>query len=140
MKDGRPSGRMELGYAFLAKYADTAADGTFALIGGGIESFNSPAIPIGIAAITVIAHLVVEPNECGHEHRLRVNLFGPAGGVAQVAGEIGFLPALNPARPDRRVGITCILGMVGVSLPDPGDYKFRLSVDGSPIVALSFSA
>ncbi len=124
---------MELAYAFLAKYADTAPDGTFTLIGGGLEGVKASSLPTGIPAMALIIHLLANPDECGHEHQLDMAFFSPTGApILNPGGHLTFTPTEDPDTPGHRVGVSCIFGMIGMTFTEFGDYEFRLSLDGVP--------
>jgi hypothetical protein len=121
---------MRIAYAFLAKYGDTGTDGTFALVGGGLEVVRGERLPVGVPALTVVVHLFADPPECGHEHHLVINIVNPHGDISPFRGDLPFTPLLDQERPDRQVGVNCLLGILGASFTEEGDYEFRLSVDG----------
>lgn len=121
---------MDLAYAFLAKFADTTRDGTFALVGGGFEVVAAPALPVTVPALAVVIRLLVPPNECGREHELRVDLVGPGEAAPRMTANLHFTPDLDVNRPGRPVGINCIMGTFGLAFAEQGDYEFRLSVGG----------
>jgi hypothetical protein len=130
---------MEIAYAFMAKFADTSADGTFALVGGGWDGVKTPTIPINVPAMALVVHLSANPDECGREHNLDINLFGPTGAQFPFSGHLPFIPVLDQNSPDHRVGVNCIVGMLGMTFAEQGDYQFRLSVDGLQLGIVTFS-
>src|SRR5260370_41163218 len=124
---------MELAYVFLAKYADTAPDGTFALIAGGFETAVGATLPITVPAITVVARVLVPPEECGREYNVQVELFTPGEAQPRLTANLHLEPRLDANRPDRPVGINCLVGFFALTFAQPGDCEFRLSVDGRPL-------
>jgi hypothetical protein len=89
-------------------------------------------LPIGFPTIAVVARVSVPPNECDREHDLRVELFKPDEAQPRMTGDIHFTPRSDASRPDRPVGISCLMTIFGLSF-EPGDYEFRLSVAGRPL-------
>jgi hypothetical protein len=126
---------MELGFALLAKFADTSADGTVALIGGGIRSIMPERLPVTLPVLTLVAEVLVPPEEWGREHRVSFELYDPRGVAVPgpVAGETVFTPGGAADRPDIRFSQNFVFGLLGLTLAEPGRYEFRLLGDGAPL-------
>lgn len=124
---------MELAYVFLAKFADTATDGTLSLVGVGFDTVTTPTLPVLVPAITVIARVLVSPDECEREHNLRGELFCPDEVNPRATADLRFTPRLDPSRPNRPVGVNCIMGWLGLAFAEQGEFEFRLSIGGRPL-------
>jgi hypothetical protein len=118
----------EIDYAFLADAAQTAAGQKFHVIGGGVNRIGGRAFPLRHPHIALVVGLRVTAPETDRQHEIRFVLLDPDG--KEVAGAKGNLLAHN--RDDARdATMTFSIDLWNLTFPAPGDYSFRLLVNGS---------
>jgi hypothetical protein len=124
---------MKLEFAFLADAATMQPDGTFAVVAGGFDCFRAKEFPSPKPVVVFIARLLFDPEECSKQHAFvgeildheRKLIFPALGG--------DFIAPPHPRHPERGNWMSLCLTFQGVVFPVPGDYCFRLSVDGRPV-------
>src|SRR5207253_6014820 len=121
--------------AFFAKAAELLRDDTFAVVGGGFDAVLVPDFPLTVPMVSLVIKLLVRPEECGREYRLRLEAESPGGqALLPLAGaETPFTPQLDPNLPGKAVGFTTIITTANLVLPEPGDCEFRFFVDGQQV-------
>jgi hypothetical protein len=118
----------EIDYAFLADAAQTAAGQKFHVIGGGVNRIGGRAFPLRHPHLALVVGLRVTSPETDRQHELRFVLLDPDG--REVAGATGNLSARG--REDARdATLTFSIDLWNLTFPAPGDYSFRLLVNGS---------
>ena len=122
-------GRMpEIDYAFLADAAETQPGHKFHVLGGGITRIGGRTFPLRHPHLALVVGLLVTAPETQREHELRIVLLDPDG--AEVTGATGSLVARG--HPDGRDAIlTFSIDLWNLTFPSPGDYSFRILVNGS---------
>ncbi len=128
---------MELEYAIFAKAADLSPDGIFSLIGGGFDGIAVSKFPAMTPPVALLAHLRLKPEEVGRTYRLRIDVVAPDGRLLPAGDESAVTPERPSPDPRRPPGYTIVLQVYGVELPVPGEYQFRLFVDGRPLGTVS---
>lgn len=121
---------MRLSYAFVADSAQfTPIDGRLWVLGGDFDTFGAQAFPVTHPSLTLVVKIIAQPTECGHEHRLRIELLNSAGD--QIHPEISskFSPQVNPQFRHRPVGVGLALNFLLLVFPHAGDYAFHILVD-----------
>src|SRR5919112_5426460 len=118
----------EIDYAFLADAAQTAAGQKFHVIGGGVNRISGRTFPLRHPHLALVIGLRVTAPETDREHEIRFVLLDPDGG--EVAGATGSLVARSQ-RDGRDAVLTFSIDLWNLAFPAPGDYSFRLLVNGS---------
>jgi len=121
---------MRLAYAFLANAAEYTSDGKLWVLGGDIDTFTFDDFPATVPALSFVAKVLFEPAECGAAYRLGIDILRPDGeslNPSQIVYELR--PEVRVEQPDRPVGAAMVLNIQGLSLPEPGDYRFVIRVD-----------
>ncbi len=122
-------GAMRLAYAMLADAADFTANGTFSILGGEIGILRAEEFPLFSVRLAVVVKLIVEPEECDRDHVLGLVLAGP---------DNLLYPRLDAPFAPREAGVSpikqlLVLDLPFLAFPAPGEYEWRLTVDGAPI-------
>ena len=126
--DGYDGNVPEIEYAFLADAAETAPGQKFHVLGGGIARIGGRVFPLTHPHIALVVGLLVTAPETEHEHEIRFVLLDPDGG--EVAGGAGSLVARG-AHDGRDNILTFSIDLWNLTFPAPGDYSFRILVNGS---------
>jgi uncharacterized protein DUF6941 len=130
----------EIDYAFLADAAQTAPGHKFHVIGGGVSRVGGPAFPLHHPHLSLVVGLSVTAAETDRTHEVRFVLLAPDG--QEVAGATGNLVARGQSDA-REATLTFSIDLWNLAFPAPGDYSFRLLINGSErkrlplVVALS---
>jgi hypothetical protein len=112
----------EIDFAFLADSAETQPGHKFHVLGGGITRIGGRTFPLRHPHLALVVGLLVTAPETEREHELRIVLLDPDG--AEVTGATGH--------PDGRDAIlTFSIDLWNLTFPSPGDYSFRILVNGS---------
>jgi hypothetical protein len=118
----------DIDFAFLADAAETIPGQKFHILGGGIARIGGRRFPLRHPHLALVIGLQVASTETDREHEVRFVLLEPDGG--EVAGATGSLIARR--QPDARdATLTFSIDLWNVTFPVPGDYSFRILVDGS---------
>jgi hypothetical protein len=118
----------EIEYAFLADAAETPPGQKFHVLGGGIARIGGRAFPLRHPHLALVVGLLVTAPETEREHEIRFVLLDPDGG--EVAEATGSLTARG-SHDGRDSILTFSIDLWNVSFPTPGDYSFRILVNGS---------
>jgi hypothetical protein len=128
LDDPRERGKLRLDLLMLARHAEVQ-NGLVNLLGGGWDTLTAP--PGGEATLngSVAVRLLLDPDEAGRAHELRIVIaaddgteLGDFGGAFEVPGSERWEPNVSIA-----------LHVSGLVLPAPGRYVVRLEVDGEPL-------
>jgi len=118
----------DIEYAFLADAADTSPGHKFYILGGGITRIGGPSFPLVHPHLSLVVGLLVTAPETKREHELGIVLLDPDGG--EVTSARGSMMARG--HDDGRDNIvTFSVDLYGIQFPTPGDYSFRILVNGS---------
>ena len=121
-------GMPEIDFAFLADAAETQPGHKFHVLGGGITRIGGRTFPLRHPHLALVVGLMVTAPETQREHELRIVLLDPDG--HEVTGATGNLVAQG--HPDGRDAIlTFSIDLWNLTFPSPGDYSFRILVNGS---------
>lgn len=118
----------EIDYAFLADAAQTAPGHKFHVIGGGVSRVGGRKFPLRHPHLALVVGLSVTPPETDRSHEIRFVLLDPDG--HEVAGATGNLMA-HGQNDGRDATLTFSIDLWNLLFPAPGDYSFRLLVNGS---------
>ena len=118
----------EIDFAFLADAAETIPGQKFHVLGGGIARIGGRRFPLRHPHLALVIGLQVTAPETEREHDIRFVLLDPDG--AEVAGATGSLVARSQ-RDGRDATLTFSIDLWNLTFPAPGDYSFRILVNGS---------
>ena len=132
----------DIDYAFLADAAQTAPGQKFHVIGGGVSRIGGQTFPLRHPHVALVVGLRVTAPETDRPHEIRFVLLDPDG--AEVAGATGTLVA-HGTTDARDSTLTFSIDLWNLTFPAPGDYSFRLLVNGSerkrlPLVVVTLEA
>ena len=123
----------DIEYAFLADSAQTTPGQKFHVLGGGVTRITGAAFPLRHPHLALVVGLRVSRPETDREHEIRFVLLDPDGG--EVADATGSLVAHGQADV-RDSTLTFSIDIWNLTFPSPGDYSFRLLVNGSELKRL----
>jgi len=118
----------EIEFAFLADAAETQPGQKFHVLGGGVSRIGGRTFPLRHPHLTLVLGLLVTAPEVDREHEVRFVLLDPDGG--EVAGATGNLVARGHGD-GRDAVLTFSIDLWNLTFPAPGDYSFRILVNGS---------
>ena len=118
----------DIEYAFLADAAEAPPGQKFHVLGGGIARIGGRTFPLRHPHIALVMGLLVTAPETEREHEIRFVLLDPDG--AEVAGATGSLVARSQ-KDGRDATLTFSIDLWNLTFPAPGDYSFRILVNGS---------
>ncbi len=118
----------DIDFAFLADAAETVPGHKFHVLGGGIARIGGRRFPLRHPHLALVIGLQVTAPETDREHEIRFVLLDPDG--AEVAGATGSLVARSQ-RDGRDATLTFSIDLWNLTFPAPGDYSFRILVNGS---------
>ena len=118
----------DIEYAFLADSAETVPGQKFHVLGGGIARIGGRRFPLRHPHLALVIGLQVTAPETDREHEIRFVLLDPDG--AEVAGATGSLVARSQ-KDGRDATLTFSIDLWNLTFPAPGDYSFRILVNGS---------
>jgi hypothetical protein len=119
----------DIEYAFLADAAETQPGQKFHVLGGGVSRIGGPTFPLRHPHLALVLGLLVSAPELDREHEVRFVLLDPDGG--EVAGATGNLVARGGASDGRDTVLTFSIDLWNLTFAAPGDYSFRILVNGS---------
>jgi hypothetical protein len=118
----------DIEYAFLADAAESQPGQKFYVIGGGISQIGGRTFPLRHPHLALVVGMLVTAPETERPHELRFILLDPDGG--EVAGATGSLVAHRQSD-GRDATLTFAIDLWNLTFPGPGDYSFRILVNGS---------
>lgn len=118
----------DIEYAFLADAAEAPPGQKFHVLGGGVARIGGRTFPLRHPHIALVMGLLVTAPETEREHEIRFVLLDPDG--AEVAGATGSLTARG-SHDGRDSILTFSIDLWNITFPAPGDYSFRILVNGS---------
>ena len=118
----------DIEYAFLADAAETHPGQKFHVLGGGVSRLGGRTFPHRHPHLALVLGLLVTAPEVDHEHEVRFVLLDPDGG--EVAGATGNLQARGHTD-GRDSVLTFSIDLWNLTFAAPGDYSFRILVNGS---------
>ena len=118
----------EIEYAFLADSAETQPGQKFHVLGGGVSRLGGRTFPLRHPHLALVLGLLVTAPEVDRGHEVRFVLLDPDGG--EVAGATGTLQARGHTD-GRDTVLTFSIDLWNLTFAAPGDYSFRILVNGS---------
>ena len=130
---------MEVRYLIIARYAEFDQGGALNLIGGDTDKFVSERYPLTIPTLTVAAKLLLDAEDASRDHQFRV-FVRDQNGATVAEGPEGNIPRTAVPPPLTFMGAGLLLGFANIILPQAGQYKVALDVDGVEVVGARFAA
>jgi hypothetical protein len=127
---------VELDYAFLADAANLSSDQKLNVLGMWVTRSASPRLPV-TPILTFVARLIATPEECGKPHSFRLEILNPDGDRLAISSEQPFVVQPNPDDPGQPGYGAVVLGLVGATFPEYGNYRLRPVVNGQPLGGIS---
>ena len=129
---------MKLSTFLCAEYA-SVRDGVLFVIAGGVNEFAAESYP---TEVPFFLGIIVElaPSEANAEHELAIDLQrvrGPHIAAMSLLFESVPREDTDPGEPTRAV---FALQLSHLILPDPGDYEFAATIDGTELGRLWMAA
>lgn len=118
----------DIEYAFLADSAETQPGQKFHVLGGGVSRIGGRTFPLRHPHLALVLGLLVTAPEVDRAHEVRFVLLDPDGG--EVVGASGNLQA-HGHTDGRDTVLTFSIDFWSLTFPAPGDYSFRILVNGS---------
>jgi uncharacterized protein DUF6941 len=115
-------------FAFLADAAETPPGQKFHVLGGGVTRIGGPGFPLRHPHIALVICLAVTVPEFNREHEVRIVLLDPDG--HEISSARGAVVAQGSGD-GRDTQVTFSVDLWSISFPAPGDYSFRILVNGS---------
>ena len=129
---------MELSYAFLARAAEQAQDGTMHVFGADFDTIQLPAFPAMAPTFALLISFACRPDELGDVHEVEIQIEDPHG-VRSRAAEKQLVVGEGLAETKRRFRASLLI-MIGMLFSEAGEYRFMISVDGSVVKTLPLLA
>jgi len=118
----------DIDFAFLADAAETVPGHKFHVLGGGVARIGGRRFPLRHPHLALVIGLMVTAPETDREHEIRFVLLDPDG--HEVAGATGSLTARSQGD-GRDAVLTFSIDLWNLEFQAPGDYSFRILVNGS---------
>jgi len=118
----------DIEYAFLADAAETQPGQKFHVLGGGVSRIGGRVFPLRHPHLALVLGLLVTAPEVDREHEIRFVLLDQDGG--EVAGATGNIQARGHTD-GRDTVLTFSIDLWNLTFASPGDYSFRILVNGS---------
>ena len=118
----------DIEFAFLADAADARPGQKFSVLGGGIDRIGGQTFPLMHPHLALVIGLTVTAPELRREHEIRFLLLD-AQGRELTAGSANIVA--HGDNEGRDSILTFAVDLWNLAFQVPGDYSFRLLVDGS---------
>ena len=118
----------DIEFAFLADAADARPGQKFSVLGGGIDRIGGPTFPLQHPHLALVIGLSLTSVELNREHEVKFLLLD-SGGQELTSGSANITAQGTADAPDNVITFAVDLWNLTFSLP--GDYSFRLLIDGS---------
>ena len=118
----------DIEFAFLADAADARPGAKFSVLGGGVDRIGGQTFPLTHPHLALVIGLMVTASELRREHEIRFVLLDLQGreltsGTASIVA--------HGENDGRDSVLTFAVDLWNLTFPVPGDYSFRILVDGS---------
>lgn len=120
---------MDLGYAFLANYAELTPDGHFSAVNAGIDGFVVEKLPERIVQKAIVAYFRFMAEECDRDYEVTLSLTEPDGQELVFDGSSRVSPRRDEYFPDRPGGINVIFPIYSWEIRREGIYVIRMYVN-----------
>lgn len=122
---------LRLDWAVPCRYAEASVDGSATIIGGGIDSFWPPEVPIDIGLFLML-RIAGPPDEFEEEHQLEIRLVTPERDEQQIL-QAGFQApsgVRNPLAVPGMEGGTLVPAGVAFRAEQYGFHTLEVYLDG----------
>jgi hypothetical protein len=118
----------DIDFAFLADAADARPGQKFSILGGGVDRIGGQTFPLTHPHLALVIGISVTAAELQAEHEIRFMLLDDRGkeltsGTANIVA--------HGETDGRDSVLTFAVDLWNLTFPVPGDYSFRLLVDGT---------
>ena len=118
----------DIEFTFLADAADARPGQKFSVLGGGIDRIGGQVFPLMHPHLALVIGLTVTAPELRREHEIRFVLLDTHG-KEMTAGSANIVA--HGDNEGRDSVLTFAVDLWNLSFAVPGDYSFRLLIDGS---------
>ena len=118
----------DIEFAFLADAADARPGQKFSILGGGVDRIGGQTFPLSHPHLSLVIGLSVTAPELRREHEIRFLLMDQQG-KEMTSGTASIVA--HGENDGRDSVLTFAVDLWNLSFPVPGDYTFRLLIDGS---------
>ena len=118
----------DIEFAFLADAADARPGQKFSILGGGIDRIGGQTFPLQHPHLSLVIGLSVTAPELTGEHEVRFTLLDTMG-KELTAGSANIVA--HGGTDGRDSVLTFAVDLWNLGFNVPGDYSFRILVDGS---------
>ena len=129
---------MEFGFAFAAESAQPIPDGRFSVLGGGLDGYIAPSLPIIARSLALIVELRFKHDECGRKHSLKMQVMGPGGNKVQELDNIALAPEPDPHFPEHPMNLHVVINLINLVFDSTGFYKFVFISSDKTIGVMEF--
>lgn len=121
---------MRVAVALLCDAAMANPDGKLYIIGGGIDTLFTSAVPWNAQPFALALKIEFSPSEADRPHTVEVQLVDPDGHSIFPAMKSLVVPKRHSAHPTRLIGANLVMNLFGVPIQEYGDHAFHILVDG----------
>lgn len=119
---------MDIDFVILADSVRPGEDGKLDLSGAAIDTVSSQDVPFEHENMTLLARVLLSPEEIGQPHRFTVALVASDGSeVVETMRETD--PVEAPREEGRRASVGFVMEMKNLPFPEFGPYEFVISWD-----------
>jgi hypothetical protein len=119
---------MHVEYAFLATAAEIAPDGRMYIMGADFDTLQAK-FPHQVPAMALVTKVICTPDEGNLQSHFLAQFLNPEGVKMGPPIESPFVVSA-PSAPDRQWIMMLVFGLYGFTLPKPGRYTIRISLNG----------
>ena len=110
----------------LAESAIAHDDGTFSILGGGIDRRSYPEFPAIVPQLSLACKLLFDHSETGTEHSIEIRALNPKLELFLPLFGLVVVPRPGPAEDDGRASISFAYNMRDTVYAEPGTYRFGI--------------
>jgi len=118
----------DIDFAFLADAADARPGQKFSVLGAGVDRIGGQTFPLTHPHLALVIGLKVTAPELRHEHEIRFTLLDQQG-KEMTAGTASIVAQGD--NDGRDSVLTFAVDLWNLTFAVPGEYSFRLLIDGS---------
>lgn len=130
---------MRLAYCFFSKFADILADGTFAVIGGGMSAITQESLP-AITNLSLVAFVGFAAEERKKDQDIELNVIAPSGQaiLERAVLTFGANPGIDEAFVNEETIHALIFHTAPLVLTEFGTYRFTLTGNDGAFADITF--
>ena len=129
---------MKVIYSFLAKAGEVSADGSFAVLGGGLEAVVADSFPAVVPCLMFLGKVEFDDAEAGAGRSMTVRILDASGkSVLPVELTQTMVPEAHPDSSIKKLRAGFAAQFFGLSFPSAGEYRFTMNADGNVVAANS---